>query len=350
MGLLRPKRAACTAPQPNLPPHTYKRRIWGTCLPRTRAGFHYAGARLRLGAGPACIQTEKISTCPAIHETSSACLMVTPTVLPVYSPPEDARPSHRRWLTPCARACSTFSTARTLSPNRAFIPFRCLLRRHALDTYALGITAALADVLLRRLMLASTSSRMEIHSRTTATAVEGAVQRVAATRSAMVRTEQCVFCWNNGVVRTRRAWGVSADRRRDAYPLNGSATATLSNPCAAGQRAVVGIVPRASGRGLSNFVATRPSNATQGAICPPKLCTRQVTIYTRSFDVGVVPSRSSMGPLLAYLASTPLDRRNDLQKGTGSLGPTRQALGVAHGSHEFPRAIFTTSRANRILF
>ena len=104
-----------------------------------------------------------------------------------------------------------------------------------------------------------------------------------------------------------------------------------------------------AGGGPPNFMATRPSNATHGTICPPKLCTRQVTVYTRSFDVGVVPSRSSLGPLPAYLASTPLGRRNDLQKGTSSLGPTRQALGIANGSHEFPRAMFTTSRAIRTL-
>ena len=133
MGLLRPKRAACTAPQANLPPHTYKRRNWGTCLLRTRAGFHYAGARLRLGAGPACIQTGKISTFPGHSRDFLGLLMDTPTVDTLYSPPEDARPNHRRWLTPCARACSTLSTARTLSPDRAFIPFWCLLRHHALD-------------------------------------------------------------------------------------------------------------------------------------------------------------------------------------------------------------------------
>ncbi|KAI5889783.1 uncharacterized protein SCHCODRAFT_02635613 [Schizophyllum commune H4-8] len=68
----------------------------------------------------------------------------------------------------------------------------CFAPTPSTSTYVLGITAALADVLLRRLMLTSTSSRMEIHSRTRATAVEGAVQRVAATRSAMVQTEQCV--------------------------------------------------------------------------------------------------------------------------------------------------------------
>ena len=112
----------------------------------------------------------------------------------------------------------------------------------------------------------------------------------------------------------------ATDRRRDAYPLNGSATATLSNPCPGGQRAVVGFVPRANGRGSVQFCGHRPSNATFKTICPPMPSTRQVTVYTRSFDVGVVPSRSSLGPLPAYLASAPPDRRNDLQKGTSSLG------------------------------
>ncbi|KAI5889784.1 uncharacterized protein SCHCODRAFT_02377611 [Schizophyllum commune H4-8] len=97
------------------------------------------------------------------------------------------------------------------------------------------------------------------------------------------------------------------------------------------------------------FVATRPSNATHGTIYPLKLCTRQVTVYTRPFDVGVVPSRSSLGPLPAYLASTPPDRRNDLQKGTSSLGLTRQALHIANGRHELPRAMFSPSRAIRTL-